>query len=137
LLSEGQKTSAAAAQRIQRDVYLQMAVMQRDRIVAWLGEMPVKARPTQKLLRALKTWDGNYDAQSEGALAFELLLFHLARALVAPGRQTAYEAVWGTRALIWEDMVNTPADTRQPSLARAARKATRDFRGSRNWGTLH
>ena len=98
--------------------------------------MPGKAGPTQHVLRALR-FGTAITTPIRGALAFELLLFHLARPLVTPGRQAAYEAVWGTRALVWEDILNTPADTRQQALARAARKAARDFRRSRNWGTLH
>jgi penicillin amidase len=137
LLGGRDKLSVAALRRIQRDVHLEAAVRERDRLLAWLDEMTGEAGGTARLLQALRTWDGNYDAQSEGALAFELLFFHFARALVAPARHAAYEAVWGTRALIWEDILNAPTGTRQQALGRAASQAARDFRRGRNWGALH
>ena len=123
--------------RIQRDVHLAAALAQRDAVLAWLRQVPPQAHQTRQFRDALEIWDGNYDAQSPGANAFELLFFHLARELVPAKYRSAYDAAWGTRALIWEDVMAAPARTRLPALRRAARKAARDFERGTMWGERH
>ena len=122
--------------RIQRDVHLTEALVQRDRLISWLRDLrlPPGARD---VLKALEGWDGNYDAHSAGALAFELLFFHLARDMVPAARRAAYDAAWGTRALIWADIVAARVSLRGPALARAVRNAARDFRAPATWGARH
>ena len=136
LLSKGNELSVPGLMRIQRDVHLSAALAQRDTVLAWLREIPSRAA-TRRLWDALETWDGNYDAQSPGANAFELLFFHLARELVPRACRSAYEAAWGTRALTWEDILAAPGRIRLPALRRAARKAAGDFKRGTIWGERH
>ena len=123
--------------RIQRDVHLSAALAERDQLIAWLRGAPSDTAPIRRLCEALESWDGNYDAQSQGANAFELLFFHLARELVPAAYRSAYEAAWGTRALVWEDIKAASAGIRLQALRRAARKAARDFRRGVSWGERH
>jgi hypothetical protein len=105
-------------------------------VLAWLRDIPWRAA-TRRLCHAIETWDGNYNAQSPGANAFELLFFHLARGMVSTEYRTAYEAAWGTRALTWEDIMAAPARIRLQALRRAARKAAGDFKRRTMWGERH
>src|SRR4029079_6294398 len=84
--------------QFQRDVHLALSLVQRNAMLSWMTETDQFAAP--HVISALRTWDGNYDASSHGALAFELVFYHLARALVPAARESAYDAAWGTRALI-------------------------------------
>jgi penicillin amidase len=136
LLGNGEKLSLSGLMRIQRDVHLSQALVQRDTLLAWLREGSPPAR-TKRLCDALQSWDGNYDAQSKGAAAFELLFFHLARELVTRSRRAAYDAAWGTRALIWDDICATPADARTEALVRAVKRAAIRFGRGLNWGRYH
>ncbi|HYK81308.1 MAG TPA: penicillin acylase family protein [Micropepsaceae bacterium] len=137
LLSKDSALSVPGLMRIQRDVHLAAALAKRDILMEWLRAAPLESIRTRRLCDALKNWDGNYDAQSPGANAFELLFFHLARELVPAPRRSAYEAAWGTRALTWDDIMAAPKGTRLPALGRAARKAARDFKRAVPWGERH
>jgi len=137
LLSKESALSIPGLMRMQRDVHLAAALAERDTLMEWLRAVPSKSIRTRQLCDALENWDGNYDAQSPGANAFELLFFHLAHELVPAERRSAYEAAWGTRALTWEDIMAAPVEIRPPALRRAARTAARDFKHGAPWGERH
>lgn len=136
LLGRPGKLSLPALMEIQRDCHLAQSLTQRDAILTWLQEAILDGR-AKPLCEALRNWDGNYGAQTSGAAAFELLFFHLARAMVPAARQAAYEAAWGARALVWSDIVAVPAKVRADALGLAVRNAARDFRRGRAWGVRH
>jgi penicillin G amidase len=130
------KLSVNDLMKVQSDVHLAEAVMARDLLVSWLAEIEPQGR-TKVLCDEMNRWDGNYDAQSKGALALETLFFHLARELVPAKRYAAYEAGWGTRALLWQDILAAQPNIRRNALSRAAIKAARDFKRGGNWGKRH
>jgi penicillin amidase len=135
LLASEPRMAVKKMMQLQRDVHLALSVVQRDAMLSWMGEPDKRAAP--HLVSALRSWDGNYEAASHGALAFELLFYHLARALVPAARQSAYEAAWGTRALIWDDVLATPDARRAQALTYALKRAARDFGRGKPWGSLH
>ena len=136
LLGGETRLSVSKLMEIQRDVHLAASLEHRDTILSWLREAGLERR-ARPLYAALENWDGNYDSQSIGATAFEAVFLHLARAIVPPAREAAYEAAWGTRALVWADILAAPADIRANALARAVANAARDFGRGRPWGALH
>src|SRR6185437_8908507 len=77
LLGGNNVLAVAQLMRVQSDTYLAEAAMQRDALVSWLRQTGHE-RSIGDLLAVLENWDGNYDASSKGALAFELVFFHLA-----------------------------------------------------------
>ena len=85
----------------------------------------------------LAAWDGNYAAASRGALAFELLSYYLARALLPEPRRAAYEAAWGTRALIWEDVLAADPVVRRRAFDAALGRAAKNMRGNDAWCDRH
>ena len=139
LLSGETRLTLASAMNIQRDVHWATAIAQRDRMLSWLDELPPSRAPRyhQRFLEELRAWNGSYEINSTGALAFELLSYHLARELVPRRRQRLYRVGWGTRALIWEDIAQTAPVIRQRALQLALRAAARSMKGRATWGDRH
>src|SRR5579871_2673460 len=123
LLGAEQRMTAKKLMQFQRDVHLALSLCQRDALLSWMSDADKRA--ASHVVAAVSVWDGNYDAGSYGALAFELLFFHLARALVPAAREAAYDSAWGTRALIWADVLAARRGERTQALAHALKKAAR------------
>jgi penicillin amidase len=85
----------------------------------------------------MRAWNGDYDAASRGALAFEAVSSHLARQLVPARRRAAYAAAWGAGALTWGDVVGAEPCRRQRALRRAVRKAAHAMGARETWGHRH
>ena len=136
LLSSTDAASIARAISIQGDVHWEQGLAQCRQLLRWLTPLPTAPRQRQ-LVAALASWDGNYASNSRGALAFELLSHALARRLVSKRRLTAYGHAWGTRRLVWSDIVAAPSERRQRALQDASRQAAKSFGPSATWGNRH
>jgi len=122
----------AAIAAIQQDVTMPSAGPVRDRL------MPLLRRCARRSVAdALQHWDLRYDASSKGALAFELLLFHLCAALHDKRRPRVYSATWNARGLIFDDITRAADTTLADALRRAAPPAGRALRRFRTWGRMH
>jgi penicillin G amidase len=138
LLSAEPRVSVEAARKIQRDVRWTAALAERDTLLAWLGPGGQRRGPRQaRLIADLSGWDGDYGANSRGALAFELISYHLARRLVGRRRREAYAASWGMRGLIWQDVRSAAPERRERALKAALRDAARAMRRRALWGGTH
>lgn len=135
LLSATDTAAISTAIDIQRDVQWTQGLAQCRLLLRWLPE--VAAPRERRLVAALNEWNGNYDVSSRGALAFELLCHHLARQLVSKRRLAAYGVAWGTRRLIWNDVVAASLDRRQRGLQRAVHDAAKAFGPCATWGNRH
>ncbi|HEX4079394.1 MAG TPA: penicillin acylase family protein [Rhizomicrobium sp.] len=89
-----------------------------------------------EVLALLETWDGNYNAQSRGAAAFELMLFAFARAFHSPDALMAYHASWALRDLIRADVESGDESQVAVAARRALHWVSRRL-GTRRWGDLH
>jgi penicillin amidase len=123
---------------IQTDVQVD-AAQSLARMLANAARSGPGSPPNKKCADALillETWDGNYNAQSRGAAAYELMLFAFARAFYSPDALMAYHASWELRALIRADVES--GDEWQIAVAaqRALRWVSRRL-GTRKWGDLH
>jgi penicillin amidase len=125
LLTAADRISFETAVRLQRDVHWEGALVQRRQLLAWLDvpAMEYLRIRHHRFIDEITNWDGRYDASSRGALAFELFCHHLARRLVSSRRRAAYGATWGSRWLIWDDVVAADPRGRQRALRHAARQA--------------
>ncbi|HYZ63331.1 MAG TPA: penicillin acylase family protein, partial [Acetobacteraceae bacterium] len=129
LLEAATPVTAAAMRAMQLDVVHVEALSLRDKLVPLL-------RPTRRdleVIRVLAEWDGAYDADSPGALAFETLVGALARRMVPEESLTLLTAVWTGRALIAERIAEAGPEIMQAAL----RDAARALRRYRNWGGAH
>jgi penicillin amidase len=134
LLSSTDAATIARAIGIQGDVHWQQGLAQCQQLLRWLPPVPARQ---QQLVDALASWDGNYTSNSRGALAFELLNHALAHRLVSKRRLTAYSLAWGTRRLVWSEIVTAPSERRQRALQCAVRQAARSFGPRATWGSRH
>jgi penicillin G amidase len=135
LLSATEDATVTRAIEIQRDVYWAHGVAQCQQLLRWMPPSP--AGRQQQLINVLASWDGNYDANSRGALAFELLSNALAHQLVSKRRLTAYSLAWGTRRLVWSEIVATPPEPRQHALRIALRRVAKSLDPRATWGSRH
>jgi penicillin amidase len=87
--------------------------------------------------RVIRQWGGRYDAESRGALAYELLVGHLVRALRKDADFAVYSAIWTARALLTEDLERLPHVVLKPALGLALRQATAGLRRFGTWGAAH
>ncbi len=119
---------------IQLDTMVRPALGFRDVL---LGLLQRHASGAARLAACLSGWDGRYEAESDGALGFELLVHHLLVAL--RGRKTAriYSHTWRSRALARAEIEAADTDALARAAPRAARAADRDLRRFACWGGLH
>ncbi len=138
LLSAEPRVSVETARKVQRDVHWTAALAERDRLLTWLGPGGQRRDLRQaRLIAELSRWDGEYGANSRGALAFELISYHLARRLVGRRRREAYAASWGMRGLIWQDVRSAAPERRERAVQAALRDAARAMRRQASWGDMH
>jgi penicillin amidase len=99
----------------------------------------LRPRTTRQAEAALliQRWNGRYNAESRGALAWELLVGHLLRALRRDIDFARYSAIWTARALLTEDIGRVPAARLAPALQVALRQATAGLRRYGAWGGVH
>ena len=88
-------------------------------------------------VHAIRHWSGRYDADSRGALAYELLVGHVLAALRKNADFARYSAIWTARRLLTEDFELLPAAVLKPALALALRRATAGLRRFGCWGGAH
>ena len=139
LLSSTPHVSAEIAARIQQDVHSASMLNQCRQALEWL-EVPAmrRLRPRERrLVDDLAAWDGCYQTTSRGALVFEVLCGHLARAIVPPRRMAAYRAAWGTRRLIWDRIISADPRQRQRLARCALHNAARSIGPNETWGSRH
>jgi penicillin amidase len=116
---------------LQRDVLVPGMLVIRDRLLARIGARDGAG------VRALAGWRGGYEADSRGALAYEVLLAELAHRLGRRGGLPQVSAVWTARALLADALLATPDRRLQPALDGALRATDRALRRWRTWGGLH
>ncbi len=97
---------------------------------------PRTRRQTETAQR-IQHWDGRYDADSRGALAWELLVGHLLRALRKDVDFARYSAIWTARALLTEDIERLPAEHLARALGLALPQAAAGVRRYGTWGAVH
>lgn len=136
LLDRPAPVDMAAMRTMQRDVRAQRSLALRDLLLAhWPGSGDGPHR--RGLHDALAGWDGRYDADSVGALAFELLLGGIVRRLGQARLRRAHEAVWMTQPLLQEELAALPPGRLAWLVARAIVPAARRLQRHGDWGSLH
>jgi penicillin amidase len=138
LIRSSERLSVAEISQIQRDVHSATALAQCRHLVGWLQPAELwRGARQRRFIADLAAWNGDYSDQSRGALAFELLSHRLTRVLIPTRRLAAYDAAWGTRELIWEDVLTADTQVRQRALERALKRAAKDIGRRETWGARH
>jgi penicillin amidase len=139
LLSGRSAVTRQALARLQRDVHLAAALELRDLLLQRLSEEGVRrgGAGRRRLLATLAEWRGDYAPDSRGALAFELLVYHLSRGLIDRGRLTAYSTLWQSGTLIRADLRQAADRPLAAELDRAVGRAAAGFWRYADWGDMH
>jgi penicillin amidase len=125
---------------LQSDVLSTSALAFRDQLLHSLSDARRSAKlgtRAEGLIRELSAWDGRYEADSRGALAFELLVFRLAERLAGRKQTGLYGASWNPIGLVRSDFGSQPPARAQFLLRAALRAAARDLAARGSWGAIH
>lgn len=125
---------------LQRDVYQASSVRLRDVMVARLAGLPLGGRlrpPSQRVAGLIAAWDGHYAADSPGAAAFELVVYHFAAAFLDEDTLAAYESAGRLFPLLGQDIAAASDVRVSPALERALAEAAEALDTYPTWGDMH
>lgn len=138
LLGGDRALTVADLEAAQRDVLAPSALDLRDRLLTLVRAS--NAEPNPKMLDFIDTverWDGRYDRESAGALAFELLVYRFARALRGAEGLAAETAGWEPWARLRDDLERFSASRLAAAMAAALPAAAVATRRYGRWGDVH
>jgi penicillin amidase len=121
--------------RAQRDVVVPGQIAFRDTMLRLLDLCPQNDE-TKRISAALASWGGAFDENSTGALAFELMVFHLGRAMLGP-RLPMYVRSWNTRGLIHADLKLLSEDRARAVVREAVPGVAKAMAKFAKWGEIH
>ena len=138
LLSADGTVTPERLRHLQGDVAMPGARDMRDALLRALPARTAAATALRRaLVRALASWDGVHAAASAGALAFELLAFHLVSELHGSGEAKLYAATWDAWSLLRHDLESTDRHHLRRAAEAALRPATPAFVRLGTWGRAH
>jgi penicillin amidase len=139
LISRQKKMSCEAVTEVMTDVFMATSMAITRRFLAALSSEPAKecSKNAPRLVAALAEWDGRYDVQSRGALAFELVFYHFVQTFYGGDELNAYWATWAPRTLVMEDLAQSEPAAIAAALERAIRRSVRAFESFGTWGEMH
>ena len=128
----------------QRDVCVPSARALNDLFAARMAEAAVMEglpAPAQALINAMREWDGCYDEDSRGAVAFELFRHAFATAfygtLLGETDAAAFASIGQSQTLMLEDIATAEHSRLAGPLGTAATEAAKDFPSFATWGEMH
>ncbi len=129
---------------MQRDVHvgssaeLNSVLVRKMRDVGTTGEADSKARRVFDLMAA---WDGQYQADAQAPVAFELFRFHFTRnfyeAIFGETDWAAFANVGRIKDMLIEDIERADARTLTPMLRRSLEQAAEKLDAFPTWGDMH
>ena len=129
---------------LQRDVYVGSSAELNEIFVRKLRESGIAgeaAGESRRLFDLMAGWDGQYGADAQGPVAFELFRFHVTRDLYESSLgATDWAAFANTsriKAMMIEDIERTPPETLMPLLRRSLEAAARTLEEFPTWGDMH
>jgi penicillin amidase len=142
ILTGQTRVSVRDLMALQRDVYSIHSAAVRDLFVARLKELRESEPGTDRaVLEALQGWDGRYAADSRGALAFQLFLYHFVDAYCAERYGAAFRRFFLHSDYAYEFILQDLPEDRSPAALQALRAARRaaseDIARFRDWGAIH
>ena len=140
LLGDDEAVDVDRLAALQQDVYMASAVALRDALVERAEAAGLFGRLSPELARPaelMRGWDGHYRAESEGALAFELIVHHFTMTLYEPRDLTAFDAVSRTFHILAEDVAAAPPERIAAALEEALRQAREPLEEYGTWGRMH
>lgn len=138
LLSGDGKVTFEDLRSLQQDVHMASAVALRDLLLGKLGAVARELSPAQtSVVALLQDWDGNYDADSAGAAAFEFTMFAFAEAFLDEDRRTRISVGGRFDEQLGEAIAATPAAEVVPAIVSALEAASGKLEEFPVWGDMH
>jgi penicillin G amidase len=116
---------------LQRDVTSSSALQLRDVLTTRAASLGVT------LPQAVLNWNGRYDEDSAGALAYEMLLAETADMVIGKAVLEPFLAVWTSRASVASRLLDAPDALLRRALSRGTKRAAQAIMKGRNWGDAH
>jgi len=132
LLRASERVGFAELAALQSDVTAPAVLALRDRLCGALTPPRGNA-----IFDAMAAWDGRYEQESAGALAFELVLARLVEAITPERLRTFYAAVWHGRNLIAREIEALGPKQLSEAMRAAIADAGPVFGRLRCWGAAH
>jgi penicillin amidase len=144
LFRQNEKVDLDFIKQTQRDAYVISAVRLRDVIIDKIegfNLIDLKDRQTEEFLNLLRQWDGNYHVESKGAVAFQMLIFHLIQDYYTKiyDEDFARSLLSSEHAITFlgQDLRKEGNENIKSILQQAIKKAIKDSRKYKNWGEMH
>ena len=122
---------------VQHDVAMPSALRLRDALLGLIENGRTRPDGQDRVLSALQAWNGAYDIDSVGALAFELLVYHFAREFHGEEALDIYSSSWDPWALIEEDLAHEDRQALAAATERALGHAADGLARYGAWGDVH
>ena len=140
LLSGDALLTADDLASLQRDVHMASAVVLRDILLARLENLPSETAPTaerRRVIALLRDWDGNYDVDSVGALAFEIVMARFLETYFSAEERAAMAPGGHLDEFLGEELVRGDASRLAAALGPALEAAHRGVESFGRWGEMH
>lgn len=144
LLDDAGRVDATQVKAWQRDVHVNSSAELNRVLVDALRTSGVTetATPEARLVYELMAgWDGDYTADSQAPVAFELFRYHITRGLYhsvfGDADWSAFAGVGEIKTLLIEDIRRQPPETLQPALRTSLAAAGAELDRFATWGDMH
>ncbi len=136
MLDDADSVNLEWLKRMQRDVYSQPAHALAKEWAIQIRQLDLTDSAGQ-VLTALQSWNGHYDVDSKGALALELLTYHLLQEQQKTTTRSSRD-VWSYVRYAMADDIRAMRTVARTVLFADALRATRDdLRRFKTWGEIH
>ena len=140
LLAERERITIDDLKRVQRDTNAPDAAMLAAALAAEIEKVPGGVG-SARFLKRLGRWSGNYGADVAGAVAFEMLLYHLVPRLYGGKKAADLPDLLGQwsylSTYLMSDLAALAETERHQLLREAAKRASRAARRYKYWGDMH
>ena len=133
VLSEERAVTPDQLLELQRDTYMASA----HRLARLFARRLAISHPGDAIAAAIAGWDGRYEADSRGALAFELTVAGFAHAFMDEGERRPMEGAGRLFDLLLGEVEAADAARVDAALARGIEGAGAPFQEFAAWGDIH
>jgi len=144
LFQQNEEIDLEFVKQTQVDVKVISAVSLRDLIVQKIDSLNLDILTEHRASEFLKTfrqWDGSYHADSKGAVAFQMLVFHLIKDFYSPKYDEDFAASLlsseHANAFLEQDLRTETDDNLKALWQAVIPKAIKDARKYKTWGEMH
>jgi len=138
----GEKASLEFIQQLQTDTHSETAMSISKILLEGIEELEDLSESEAQLIRALKSWNGRYEARSSGAAAYELLIGALVPKLLLLHSEHETVQRYLSRSGAWSNLFDElwnelNSDSKIELLDHSIKVAAESYQTNRTWGTLH